>query len=89
MLSLSWAPGLPGGLVPDPATMTLTFADATFQASLAVAWKTAGGSSSGAVLRSLEDRTGPVMKVINESLGLGFTVLLDERRRLCRPRWAR
>ncbi|GAA3535678.1 hypothetical protein GCM10022419_014150 [Nonomuraea rosea] len=85
VLSLSLMPKLPAGLVPDPAKMTLTSADATFQASLAVAWKTAGGSSSGAVLWSLEDKAGPVMRVVNESLSLGLTVLLDERRRLCRP----
>ncbi|NAS20137.1 hypothetical protein GT755_00395 [Herbidospora sp. NEAU-GS84] len=85
VLSLSWAPGLPGGLVPDPVTMMLTSADASFQASLAVGWKVAGDFSSGAVLWSLEDRTGPVMRVVNESLSLGFTVLLDERRRLSRP----
>ncbi|TKK91283.1 hypothetical protein FDA94_00250 [Herbidospora galbida] len=85
VLSLSWAPGLPSGFVPDPVTMMLTSADAAFQASLAVAWKTAGGSASGAVLWSLEDKTGPVMRVVDESLSLGFTVLLDERRRLCRP----
>ncbi|MEV6875293.1 hypothetical protein [Amycolatopsis sp. NPDC051128] len=85
VLSLSRAPGLPAGLIPDPATMTLSSADVKFQSSLATAWKVAGGSSRGAVLWSLGDKTGPVTRVTDESLSLGFTALFDEQRRLARP----
>lgn len=84
-LSLSRVPGLPDGLIPDPATMTLCSADAKFRSSLATVWEVAGGSSSGAVLWSLGDQAGPVTRVTDESLGLAFTALLDEQCRLSRP----
>jgi len=85
VLSLTRVPGLPSGLVPDPATMTLSSADPAFQSSLSTAWQASGGSSRGAVLWSLADQDGPVVRVTNESLSLAFTVLLDEQRRLSRP----
>jgi hypothetical protein len=85
VLSLSRVPGLPAGLIPNPATMTLGSADATFNSSLAAAWNAASCSSRGAVLWSLGDKAGPITRVTGESLSLGFAVLLDEQRRLSRP----
>jgi len=85
LLSVSRIPGLPSGLVPDPATMTLGSADASFGLSLATAWKAAGGSSRGTVMWSLGDKAEPVTRVTGESLGVGLAVLLDELRRQSRP----
>jgi len=85
VLSLSLIPGLPAALVPDPAVMTLSSADVTFNSSLRTAWKAAGSSSRGVVLWSLSDKEGPVTRVTGESLSLAFAVLLDEQRRLSTP----
>jgi hypothetical protein len=79
--------GLPGGLVPDPATMALSSADNRFRTSLAAAWEVAAPRSSHTVLWSLTDQEGPVARVTGESLSLAFAVLLDEQRRLGRPVW--
>jgi WD40 repeat protein len=84
-LRLSRMPDLPSGLVPDPATMTLSSADEAFRASLSTAWKGSGGSKHGAILWSLTDQAGPITRVTNESLSLAFTVLFDEQRRLSKP----
>lgn len=83
-LRLSWAPGLPAGLVPDPAVMTLCSADERFREALAAARRIAGGPPHGTVLWSLTDQVGPVTRVTGESLSLAFAVLLDEQRRLSR-----
>ena len=84
-LTLSWARGLPPGLIPDPATMSLTSADNTFQDALTAAWEIAGGPRSHAVLWSLADRSGPLQRVQGPSLGAAFAVLLDEMRRVTKP----
>lgn len=84
-LTLSWARGLPPGLIPDPATMSLTSADNTFQDALTAAWEIAGGPRSHAVLWSLADRSGPVRRVQGPSLGAAFAALLDEMRRVTKP----
>jgi hypothetical protein len=85
VLSLSRVPGLPAGLIPNPATMTLGSADAAFHSSLAAAWNATGRFSRGAVLWSLGDKAGPITRVTGESSSLGFAVLLAEQRRLSRP----
>lgn len=85
LLSVSRVPGLPVGFVPDPATMTLCSADASFGLSLATAWKAAGGSSRGTVMWSLGDKAEPVTRVAGESLGVGLAVLVKELRRQSRP----
>ncbi|WP_158842345.1 WD40 repeat domain-containing protein [Saccharothrix deserti] len=83
-LRLSWTRDLPHGLIPDPATMTLTSADEAFHNALSAAWELAGGPRSHAVLWSLADRGGPIRRVGGPSLGAAFTVLLDEHNRLSR-----
>ena len=83
-LRLAMVPKLPAGVVPDPARMALSSADGRFQAALDAAWQTAGGYTKGAVLWSLADPAGPVVRVVHESLSLAFAVLFDEQRRLSR-----
>lgn len=83
-LRLSSSRDLPPGLVPDPAMMTLTSADPMFQEALATAWKLAGGSLDHAVLWSLTDSAGPVLRVGGPSLGAALTVLLNEHSRISR-----
>ena len=83
-LRLSSARGLPPGLIPDPATMSLTSADGEFQAMLTTAWQLAGGARAHSVFWSLADRGGPVRRVGGPSLGAALTVLLDEHNRLSR-----
>jgi WD40 repeat protein len=84
VLTMSRLPGLPRGLVPNPATMTLSSADSRFQHALHTAWRAAGRGTRGTTLWSLADRGGPIIRVTDKSLGLAFTVLLDETRRVGR-----
>jgi WD40 repeat protein len=81
-LSLLRLRGLPDGLIPDPASMSLTSADSRYLQSLRTAWRAAGWQPSGVLLWSLADQDGPVRRVVDESLGAAFAVLLDEQRRL-------
>jgi len=83
-LSLAWLPRFSRGLVPDPALMMLSAADARFLSSLNNAWNASGGTRRGALLWSLVAEDGPIGWVTDESLGLAFTLLVNEHRRLTR-----
>ncbi|NUT95019.1 MAG: WD40 repeat domain-containing protein [Saccharothrix sp.] len=83
-LQLSYSRDLPPGLVPDPAMMTLTTANAEFQQALTDAWQLAGGERAHAVLWTLRDAAGPLHRVGGPSLGAALTVLLEEHSRTSR-----
>ena len=77
--------GTPPGLVPDPERMFLFTADMNFQNALDRAWIQAGqGKIDGTVLWSAASREGPCPRIIGESAGAAFAVMLDETRRLQR-----
>jgi hypothetical protein len=81
----TYAHGLPPGLAPDVRRMGLFGADAGFRSSLENAWSAVGeGRVGGTILWSLETTEGPLERVGDRSFGAGFTVLIDEIRRLRR-----
>jgi hypothetical protein len=81
-LKLVRLPGLPDGLLPHPADMALVSGDVRFHQSRLAAWQVVGWEQCGTIMWSVTDLDGPVNRVVGQSLGLAFSVLLGEQRRL-------